>query len=182
MNDPVTSDTIRFAWGGSSLGDFIAASSDDGLVAFEFVDRSGGTLDKLRQRFPLSVVVEDIAGMSRTVTALSRQVDHPHETSGIALDLRGSDYEKRVWSLLREIPAGTTVGYGDIAAKMGTRDARDVTTAVAANGIAILVPCHRVVRKDGSLSGYRWGPQRKRALLDRERHRSGARRGDQQVC
>jgi AraC family transcriptional regulator of adaptative response/methylated-DNA-[protein]-cysteine methyltransferase len=161
-------DPIRYACGESSLGDFIAASSRDGLVAFEFADR-GGALGKLRERFPQSVLSEDVAGMADTVAALSRLVDHPYESSDLPLDLRGSDYEKRVWSLLREIPAGTTASYGDIAARTGTRDARDVTTAIAANGIAILVPCHRVVKKDGSLSGYRWGARRKRALLDRER-------------
>jgi len=169
MNASILSDTIRYAWGASSLGDFIAACSNDGLVAFEFAGHGGSTLDSLQQRFSPSVLVEDVTGMATTVAALSRLVDHPREAAGIPLDLRGSDYEKRVWNLLREIPVGTTVSYGEIAARTGTRDARDVTAAIAANGIAILVPCHRVVRKDGSLSGYRWGSKRKRTLLDRER-------------
>lgn len=164
-------DDIRYAWGESSLGDFIAALSRGGLVAFEFADR-GSALDRLRERLPQAALREDTAGLGATVAALSRLVDHPDEATDIPLDPRGSDYEKRVWTLLREIPAGTTVSYGDIAAKMGTRDARDVTTAIAANGIAILVPCHRVLKKDGSLSGYRWGARRKRALLERERQAS----------
>ncbi|MBN9089354.1 MAG: methylated-DNA--[protein]-cysteine S-methyltransferase [Reyranella sp.] len=162
------SDDIRYAWGESTLGAFIAAQSMDGLVAFEFADR-GSPLDRLRERLPQSTLREDAAGLAAIVAALSRLVDRPDEASDIALDPRGSDYEKRVWSLLREIPAGTTVSYGEIAARMGTRDARDVTAAIAANGIAILVPCHRVLKKDGSLSGYRWGARRKRALLERER-------------
>ena len=162
------SDDIRYAWGESSLGDFIAAQSQDGLVAFEFGDR-GAALDRLRQRFPQSALSEDANGMADAIAALSRLVDHPREGADIALDLRGSDYEKQVWNLLREIPAGTTTSYGEIAGRMGTRDARDVTAAIAANGIAILVPCHRVLRKDGSLSGYRWGARRKGALLERER-------------
>jgi AraC family transcriptional regulator of adaptative response/methylated-DNA-[protein]-cysteine methyltransferase len=74
-----------------------------------------------------------------------------------------------VWTMLREIPAGETTNYGALAAKLGTRDARDVTGAIASNCIAILVPCHRVIRKDGSISGYGWGVRRKRALLNRER-------------
>jgi AraC family transcriptional regulator of adaptative response/methylated-DNA-[protein]-cysteine methyltransferase len=162
------SDDIHYAWGESSLGDFIAAQSPDGLVAFEFAER-GAALERLRERFPSSVLSEGADGMAATVTALARLVDHPDEAADIPLDPRGSDYEKRVWSLLREIPAGTTTSYGEIASRMGTRDARDVTAAIAANGIAILVPCHRVLKKDGALSGYRWGARRKRALLDRER-------------
>lgn len=169
MNDSTTAERIRYAWGESSLGNFVAAASDKGLVAFEFADRSAAAADSLQARFPLATVVEDAAGMAPTVAALSHLVDHPGDAPGIPLDLRGSDYERRVWNLLREIPAGTTVSYGEIAARMGTRDARDVTAAIAVNGIAILVPCHRVIKKDGSLSGFRWGSRRKRALLDRER-------------
>jgi AraC family transcriptional regulator of adaptative response/methylated-DNA-[protein]-cysteine methyltransferase len=169
MNNPTTAERIRYAWGESSLGHFIAAASDKGLVAFEFADRTDAAVDKLRMRFPLAAVVDGAADMAPTVATLSHLVDYPDEASDIPLDLRGSDYEKRVWDLLREIPAGTTASYGDIAARMGTRDAREVTAAIAANGIAILVPCHRVVKKDGSLSGFRWGTKRKRALLDRER-------------
>jgi len=93
---------------------------------------------------------------------------HPHDP-GIVLDMRGSDYQKQVWSMLREIPAGETTNYGSLAAKLGTRDAREVTEAIGSNAIAILVPCHRVIKKDGSTSGYRWGVRRKRALLERER-------------
>ena len=167
--DRTMSDNIRYAWGESSLGNFISAWSDDGLVVFEFADRAGNALEVVRSAFPASAIVEDVAGLAAETAKLAQLVDHPGEDPGIALDLRGSDYEKRVWSLLREIPAGTTVSYSDIAARMGTRDARDVTTAIAANHIAILVPCHRVVKKDGSLSGYRWGAKRKRTLLERER-------------
>jgi AraC family transcriptional regulator of adaptative response/methylated-DNA-[protein]-cysteine methyltransferase len=87
----------------------------------------------------------------------------------IALDPRGDDYQKTVWSIVQEIPAGETTTYGALAAKLGSRDARDVTAAIAANAIALLIPCHRVVKKDGSLSGYRWGTKRKRTLLERER-------------
>lgn len=74
-----------------------------------------------------------------------------------------------MWSLLREIPSGETTSYGALAARLGTRDARHVTEAIASNAIAILIPCHRVMKKDGSLSGYRWGFRRKRSLIERER-------------
>jgi AraC family transcriptional regulator of adaptative response/methylated-DNA-[protein]-cysteine methyltransferase len=82
--------------------------------------------------------------------------------------LRGTPYEIQVWNLLREIAVGETTSYGALAAKLGTRDARDVTVAISTNPIAILVPCHRVLKKNGSISGYRWGVRRKRTLLERE--------------
>jgi AraC family transcriptional regulator, regulatory protein of adaptative response / methylated-DNA-[protein]-cysteine methyltransferase len=169
MCDLIQFDVIRYAWGKSSLGEFIAALSDRGLVAFEFAPRSAHTIRALQERFPKVILSEDVVGLARTLAALARVVDRPREVPGIPLDIRGSDYEKKVWDLLRQIPPGTTTSYGVIAEKMGTpRDARDVTAAIAANTLAILIPCHRVVKKDGSLSGYRWGQNRKRTLLARE--------------
>lgn len=164
---------IRYAWGQSSLGDFIAAASDAGLVAFEFADREADAVEALHARFPDTIVERDEAGLAATVSALATVVDNPGQDSTIPLDVRGTDYQKQVWSILRDIPAGTTTNYGAVAAKMGTRDPRDVTEAIASNTIAILIPCHRVVKKDGSLSGYRWGFKRKRELLAREQ-RAGA--------
>jgi len=160
---------IRYAHGQSSLGDFIIAQSERGLVAFEFTRVGIDTVATLRQRFPDASMVQDAESLAATVAALARVVDEPDHDPALPLDLRGSDYETKVWALLREISAGSTVSYGEIAARMGTpRDARDATAAIAANPIAILVPCHRVVKKDGSLSGYRWGQKRKRELLARE--------------
>jgi AraC family transcriptional regulator of adaptative response/methylated-DNA-[protein]-cysteine methyltransferase len=91
----------------------------------------------------------------------------------LALDIRGTDFQKRVWEILRRIPAGETTYYGAVAAELGSTDARETTDAIANNPIAVLIPCHRVVKKDGSLSGYRGGVSRKRALLSREQHASG---------
>jgi AraC family transcriptional regulator of adaptative response/methylated-DNA-[protein]-cysteine methyltransferase len=160
---------IRYALGQSSLGDFIAAASDRGLVAFEFGDSRTDLVEALHARFAGSLIEEDDAGMSDIVARLAVVVDHPDRDPGLPLDVRGSDFQKRVWDLLREIPAGRTTTYGAIAAGVGTpRDARDVTEAIAANTIAILIPCHRVVKKGGSMSGYRWGFRRKRTLLARE--------------
>ncbi len=160
---------IRYAWGESSLGQVIVAASDEGLVAFEFADDRAVVLQALQVRHPDAVLVEDRDDLPRLVGKLAALVDHPEMDPGIALDPRGSDYQKQVWSLLRDVPAGQTTNYGALAARLGTRDARDVTEAIASNAIAILIPCHRVVKKDGSLSGYRWGFKRKRALLERER-------------
>jgi AraC family transcriptional regulator of adaptative response/methylated-DNA-[protein]-cysteine methyltransferase len=164
------SEIIRHAFGRSSLGDFLTAISDRGLVAFEFGSRHDALVDALHLRLPAATIEEDNRGLSDMVEKLAAAVDRPEHDPGLALDMRGSDYEKRVWQILREIPCGQTTTYGAIAATMGTRDARDVTEAIAANTIAILIPCHRVVKTNGSLSGYRWGFQRKRALLARERN------------
>jgi AraC family transcriptional regulator of adaptative response/methylated-DNA-[protein]-cysteine methyltransferase len=162
-------DRVRYAWGDSSLGQFLAAVSDVGLVAFEFADPRHGIPESLRDRLAGSELVEDAAGLADIVGRLAAVVDRPDGDPGLALDPRGSDFERRVWGLLREIPAGETTHYGAVAARLGTRDARETTEAIAANPIAILIPCHRVIRKDGTISGYRGGVWRKRALLARER-------------
>ena len=160
---------IRYTWGQSALGEFIVAASEMGVVVLEFVDRRESALEGLRARLPGAVPEQDEEGLSALAVALRTLIDEPNDNRDIVLDPRGDDYQKKVWSLLREIPAGETTTYGALAARLGTRDARDVTAAIAANAIAVLIPCHRVVRKDGTLSGYRWGAKRKRALLDRER-------------
>ncbi len=169
MCDLIQFDFLLYAWGKSSLGDFLAVKSDLGLVAFEFASPDGNAVKELQARFPDVVLTEHPAALAETIAALARLVDHPDQDPAIPLDIHGTDYEKKVWDLLRQIPPGTTTSYGAIAARMGTRDARDVTSAIAANTLAILIPCHRVVKKDGSLSGYRWGSKRKRALIERER-------------
>ncbi len=161
---------IRYAWGASSLGEFIAAVSDVGLLAFEFGENRTAILKTLESRLPEASVVNDQDGLAGIVESLERVVDRPGQDAEIALDMRGSDYQKQVWTMLREIPAGETTSYGALAAKLGTRDARDITEAIGSNTIAILIPCHRVVKKDGSISGYRWGVRRKRCLLEREQH------------
>jgi AraC family transcriptional regulator, regulatory protein of adaptative response / methylated-DNA-[protein]-cysteine methyltransferase len=161
---------IRYAWGASSLGEFIAAVSDVGLLAFEFGDNRAAMLHALENRLPAASVVNDQDGLASILARLERLVEHPEQDVAIALDMRGSDYQKQVWTMLREIPAGETTSYGALAAKLGTRDARDVTEAIGSNTIAILIPCHRVIKKDGSISGYRWGVRRKRSLLEREQH------------
>lgn len=163
------SEIMRYAFGRSSLGDFMAAVSPRGLAAFEFTDRHMAFPRTVRDGFPATAFEEDQDGLTDVVDRLAALVDQPGTDPGITLDPHGTDYQRHVWSLLREIPAGETTNYGALAAKLGTSDAREVTAAIAANAIAILIPCHRVVKKDGSLSGYRWGARRKRALLERER-------------
>ncbi len=162
-------ETIRYAWGQSTLGEFIAGVSGRGLVAVEFGESRTRLKQDLQQRFADAKVVEDAAALAGIVEKVVTRIELPHSDGELALDLRGSDFELRVWQALRGIPAGETASYGDIAARLGLPGmAREVGQACAANTIAVLVPCHRVVKKDGSLSGYRWGVPRKRALLEQE--------------
>jgi AraC family transcriptional regulator of adaptative response/methylated-DNA-[protein]-cysteine methyltransferase len=112
--------------------------------------------------------VLDQEALSSLLSRVRQLVDEPQSGAEIELDLRGTPYEIRVWTLLHKIAVGETTSYGALAAKLGTRDARDVTVAISSNPVAILAPCHRVLKKGGSTSGYRWGMRRKRALLDRD--------------
>jgi AraC family transcriptional regulator of adaptative response/methylated-DNA-[protein]-cysteine methyltransferase len=161
-------EVIRYAFDETSLGNILVAASKKGVVALEFVNDRNMAEEWLRLRFSEADVVFDQEGLSRILASIRLIVDQPHTGSDVELDLRGTPYEISVWNLLREIAVGETMSYGALAAKLGTRDARDVTKAISANPIAILVPCHRVLKKDGSISGYRWGVRRKRALLNRE--------------
>jgi AraC family transcriptional regulator, regulatory protein of adaptative response / methylated-DNA-[protein]-cysteine methyltransferase len=162
-------DTIRYAAGQSSLGPFVAALSGCGLAMVEFGEMNEADL---RLRFPDADLVEDPASLQETLDRLAALIEHPESDGDFALDLQGSPFELKVWQALRDIPAGTTTTYGEIAARVGSpREAREVGEACAANKLAVVVPCHRIVKKDGSISGYRWGVRRKRALLERE-HRA----------
>jgi len=159
---------IRVAWGISFLGDFMVAMSAKGLVAMEWGSHHAATESALRARFPAADVVDSQQGLTDVVECVKRAIEEPGFAIAVPLDLRGTAHEVAVWSMLCAIPVGETTNYGALAAQLGTRDAREVTEAIARNPIAVLVPCHRVIKKDGSISGYRWGVKRKRALLARE--------------
>jgi AraC family transcriptional regulator, regulatory protein of adaptative response / methylated-DNA-[protein]-cysteine methyltransferase len=161
---------IRFGWGICSLGDFIVATSGKGLVALEFSTNHSATEDALLVRFPEASVIDSQHGLSDLLEKVKYAIEQQGFDPAIPLDLRGTPYQLEVWSMLCAIPPGETTNYGALAAKLGTRDAREVTEAIACNPIAVLVPCHRVIKKDGSISGYRWGVRRKREPLAREQH------------
>ena len=163
---------IRFAWGLSSLGDFMVAMSDKGLVCVAFGSHHSPMVEVLRARFPEADVIDGQDGLTDVLEKVGRAIEQPGFDPAVPLDLRGTPYEISVWAMLRAIPLGKTTNYGALAAKLGTRDAREVPEAIGRNPIAVLVPCHRVIKKNGSISGYRWGLKRKRALLDREKGRS----------
>src|SRR5262249_10465348 len=160
---------ISFAWGTSSLGDFMVAMSDNGIVAVEFSSHPVATEDALRARFLEVDVIGNEDRLTGVLEKVKLAIIEPGLDVGVSLDLRGTPYEVGVWSMLRAIPPGETTSYGALAAKLGTRDAREVTEAIANNPIAVLVPCHRVIKKNGSISGYRWRFQRKREVLARGR-------------
>ena len=161
---------IRYAQGDSSLGKFVAAVSGRGLAMVEFGTMTAAMRDGLRARFPGAEIAEDAEALEKTLARLAHLIDHPEERIDLPLDMRGTGFELRVWNALRQIPAGRTATYGEIAAAIGSpREAREVGEACAANTLALVIPCHRVVRKGGGIAGYRWGYERKRALIERER-------------
>jgi AraC family transcriptional regulator of adaptative response/methylated-DNA-[protein]-cysteine methyltransferase len=171
--EKIMTGTIRHAGGQSSLGPFVVAISERGLAMMEFGDMNEARIEALRTRFPDAKIVEDPEALRETLGLAAELVEHPESGRDLVLDLQGSAFELRVWNALRQIPAGTTASYGEIAARLGApREAREVAEACAANILAIAVPCHRVVKKGGSISGYRWGFARKRTLLARE-HSAG---------
>jgi AraC family transcriptional regulator of adaptative response/methylated-DNA-[protein]-cysteine methyltransferase len=161
---------IRFAIGQSTLGAILVAASAQGLCALSLGADAGALLRELQQRFPDAQLVGADAAFDRLIATVIGLVEHPgREGLALPLDLRGTAFQHRVWNALRRVPPGTTLSYTQLACRIGLpQGARAVARAVAANPVAILVPCHRVVRSDGSTGGYRWGLARKRALLARE--------------
>ena len=168
---------IRFGLPETSLGLMLVAASMRGLCAIFLGDDPELLVQTLRKRFPGAEIfpaADDDADFARLLDGVARLADHPETSLGYPLDIRGTAFQQRVWQALREIPPGERVSYAEIARRIGApRAARAVANACAANFLAIVIPCHRVVHGDGSLSGYRWGIERKRALLEREAQRAG---------
>jgi AraC family transcriptional regulator of adaptative response/methylated-DNA-[protein]-cysteine methyltransferase len=160
---------IRFAIGECSLGSILVAASERGVCAILIGDDPDALARDLQDRFPRANLIGGDAGFEQLVAKVVGFVEAPGIGLDLPLDVRGTAFQQRVWQALRQIPAGKTVSYSDIAKRIGApKSVRAVAQAIAANTLAVAVPCHRVVRNDGSLSGYRWGVERKRALLDRE--------------
>ncbi|TPM34268.1 methylated-DNA--[protein]-cysteine S-methyltransferase [Mesorhizobium sp. B2-3-4] len=163
-------DIVTYAIGESAIGAILVARSPVGVCAI-LIGSAPETLEQdLAERFPGRVLIEDEPGLRDDLAAIARFVETPGAGLDMALDMRhGTPFQQRVWEALRTIPCGATVTYTALARRLGMPDgARAVATACAANAIALGIPCHRVLRADGSLSGYRWGVERKRALLARE--------------
>jgi AraC family transcriptional regulator of adaptative response/methylated-DNA-[protein]-cysteine methyltransferase len=160
---------IRFAVGECSLGAILVASSEKGVASILIGDDPDALVRDLQDRFPNAELVGGDGAYEQLVARVVGFVEEPGLGLELPLDVRGTAFQQRVWQALRTIPAGTTATYTDIARKIGSpKSVRAVAGACAANAIALAIPCHRVVRNDGSLSGYRWGVERKRILIDRE--------------
>jgi AraC family transcriptional regulator, regulatory protein of adaptative response / methylated-DNA-[protein]-cysteine methyltransferase len=160
---------IRFAIGECSLGSILVAASERGVCAILMGDEPDALARDLQDRFPRANLIGGDAEFEHRVAKVVGFVEAPGLGLDLPLDVQGTAFQQRVWQALREIPAGATASYADVAKRIGApKSVRAVAQACAANALAVAIPCHRVVRNDGGLSGYRWGVERKRALLARE--------------
>ncbi len=160
---------MHFAVGQCSLGAILVAASERGVCAIQLGEGPERLVRELQDRFPRATLVGGDADFERLVAQVVGFVEAPRLGLSLPLDVRGTAFQQRVWRALQEIPPGSTVSYADIARRIGApRALRAVAQACGANALAVAIPCHRVVRSDGALSGYRWGVERKRALLARE--------------
>jgi AraC family transcriptional regulator of adaptative response/methylated-DNA-[protein]-cysteine methyltransferase len=167
--DGGSGEQIHFAVAACSLGALLVAATGKGICSILLGDDPDALVRDLQDRFPKAELVGAEPAFEATVAQVVAFVEAPRIGLDLPLDLRGTAFQQRVWQALRSIPAGRTVGYAELAAQLGMpQGARAVAGACAANPVAIAVPCHRVVRNDGSISGYRWGVERKKALLERE--------------
>lgn len=165
-------EALRVAVAPCSLGRVLVAASDKGIAAILLGDADEALRAELGRRFPHARFVEGNAAFAAQVEAVVALVDAPDTAAILPLDIRGTAFQQRVWAALRAIPPGRTMSYAELAAAIGAPTAsRAVAGACAANAHAVAIPCHRVVRGDGTLSGYRWGVPRKAALLAREKAR-----------
>jgi AraC family transcriptional regulator, regulatory protein of adaptative response / methylated-DNA-[protein]-cysteine methyltransferase len=162
------SDTVRFTVGESTLGSVLVAMSDKGLRAISLGDDPETLVRELRDECDGEPLADD-AGLKGVLAEIVSFVENPARALDLPLDVSGTPFQQRVWQAVRAIPAGSRASYGEIAERIGApKEAYAVGETCAANRIALAIPCHRVVRKDGGLGDYRWGFKRKRALLARE--------------
>ena len=162
-------ETIRYAMADSPLGRMLVGATDRGLCTVLFADSDGLAAVDLRERFPQAVLRRDDAGLGTMVRDVIAQMTESETAATLPLHIRATAFQQRVWKALLAIPRGETRTYAEIAEEIGSPKAvRAVGTACGANFVAVVVPCHRVVGADGSLTGYRWGKERKRLLLEME--------------
>lgn len=160
---------IRFAVGQCALGALLVAASDTGICEIALHEDPEQLVRNLQDRFKAARLIGADREFEQWMAAMVGFVENPSVGLHLPLDVRGTAFQRRVWEALREIPVGTTATYTDIAERIGSpRSVRAVARACATNNIALAIPCHRVVRTDGSLAGYRWGIERKRELIERE--------------
>jgi AraC family transcriptional regulator of adaptative response/methylated-DNA-[protein]-cysteine methyltransferase len=164
-------ETMWHAFGASTLGTVLVAATEKGVCAIMIGDGERALAADLKARFPKANHVAPAPAFGASVAAVVRLVDDPRQGLALPLDIRGTAFQRRVWEELRKVPAGATVTYGELARRVGSANAvRAVGTACGANPLAVAIPCHRALGTDGKLHGYRWGLERKKKLLDRERN------------
>lgn len=162
-------ETITYGFGETRLGTILIAASGVGLAAILIGDDHARLRRELSETLPDMELVEDQTGLADRTAAVEQLVDAPNAGLDLPLDLRGSDLERAVWTALTRIPPGETISYGALAKSLGVAATpQEVGAACAANRLAVAIPCHRVVKADGSISGYRWGVHRKRRLINME--------------
>ncbi len=168
---------IQYAVEDCWLGRALVAATEKGVCAILLGDEAGALVQELGRRFPRAERVPGTGAFTALVARVLAAIEQPEQGRDLPLDVQGTAFQKRVWDALRRIPAGTTASYAEVADRIGSPQAvRAVAGACAANHLAVVVPCHRVRRSDGDLSGYRWGVARKRRLLEREGVRIPGRR------
>jgi AraC family transcriptional regulator of adaptative response/methylated-DNA-[protein]-cysteine methyltransferase len=161
---------IRYTCADSPLGRMLIAATDRGVCAIQFARTDGELLEGLKREFPFAARKVDEGGLKSWVSALLNSMRVGKKTSTLPLDIRATAFQRRVWTYLQSIPFGTTESYSQVAKGIGQpRACRAVAHACATNPVAVAIPCHRVVREDGSMGGYRWGMERKMTLLEMER-------------
>ena len=161
--------SIRYAIADSPLGRMLIAATDRGVCAIQFARSDGELIEGLRREFPFAVRKPDDGGLQAWVAALLSKMIGRELNAALPLDIRATAFQRRVWTYLQSIPFGATRSYGQVAKAIGQPStSRAVARACATNPVAVAIPCHRVVREDGSVSGYRWGVERKKTLLEME--------------
>jgi len=164
--------SIRYACADSPLGRMLIAATDRGVCAIQFAHSDGELIEGLKREFPFAVRKPDEGGLQTWVAALLEKMSGRELNAALPLDIRATAFQRQVWSYLQSIPFGATRSYGQVAKAIGQPSAsRAVARACATNPVAVAIPCHRVVRGDGNLSGYRWGVERKKTLLEIEQRR-----------
>ena len=160
--------SVSYCFGDSTLGKVLLARNVQGVCALALADETSALMDELRRNFPVANLQVDVA--QTYLAEVLQYIENPQMKLALPLDPQGTPFQQQVWQALRQIPCGQTLSYRALAQQLGKPQAvRAIASACAANKIALLIPCHRVVRSNGELSGYRWGVARKQALLLREK-------------
>ena len=161
--------SIRYACADSPLGRMLVAATDKGVCSIQFARSDGELIEGLKREFPFAVRKPDEGGLQTWIGTLLEKISGRELNAALPLDIRATSFQRRVWTYLQSIPSGMTRSYGQVAKAIGQPSAsRAVARACATNPVAVAIPCHRVVREDGNISGYRWGVQRKKKLLEIE--------------